>query len=227
MITYPNFSSARLKHIFFISLLFIGLCSISRLTLALDLNISDERLRSCIEQTAAKNHWQSTADITKLECHNQAISSLEGINQLINLENLSLYNNALSDIPTLLLPKLTQLNIAKNKLTRLQLSALPALETIYAFGNQLQTLELKQLPALKILKANNNQITHFIYADLPALEKLYLFDNKMVTIDIYRLPKMNYMDVRQNPMPDKLYEDMDKLKGVTFLHNGNTRDWHQ
>lgn len=200
---------------------------VSNTACALDLNIKDEKLRYCVQQTAAKNNWQTVQDITVLECHNQNIASIDGIEQFTNLQKLSLYNNVISEFPALKLPKLTQLNIAKNKLISLQLKDLPELDNFLAFGNQLKTLELRNLPKLKTFKANNNQITDFIYADLPELEKLYMFDNKMVTIDIYRMPKMTYMDVRQNPMPDKLYEDMDKLKGVTFLHNGNTKDWHQ
>ncbi len=222
-----NFSIATravARRVFFISSIFSALvCTPS---LALELNLKDENLRKCVQQAVEKNRWQSTQDVTALECHNQNIASLEGIEQFNNLEKLSLYNNNLTSVPAFTLPKLVFLNVAKNKLPLLSLKDYPALESFLAFGNQLSKLELANLPALKSFKANNNQITDFIYKDLPALEKIYMFDNKMITIDIYRLPKMNYMDVRQNPMPDKLYEDMDKLKGVTFLHNGNTRDWH-
>lgn len=192
---------------------------------ALDVTVADENLRQCIQQTSEKFHWLTIADITSLECHNQNIVNIEGIEALSNLQSLSLYNNQISIINHLALPKLKQFNIAKNKLKTLTLENLPELEALLAFGNQLTQLELSALPKLKLLKANNNAIIDIHYSNLPALEKLYLFDNKMATIDIYHLPMMNYMDVRQNPMPDKLYEDMDKLKGVTFLHNGNSRDW--
>jgi hypothetical protein len=86
-------------------------------------------------------------------------------------------------------------------------------------------LELAGLPKLKLLKINDNQIVQFTYKDLPALEKIYMFNNVMEHVDIYHLPAMTYMDARQNPMPDPLYEEMDKLKGVTFLHDGNAEDW--
>lgn len=215
---------ALLKCVFFITGIICAL--ISQGALALELSLKDENLRKCIQLTAEKNHWQTAQEIVALECHNQNIVSVNGIEQLANLEKLSLYNNNIVELPALKLPKLNFLNVAKNKLTQLSLKDYPTLESFLAFGNQLHTLELNNLPNLKTFKANNNQITDFIYKDLPALEKIYMFDNKMITIDIYRFPKMNYMDVRQNPMPDKLYEDMDKLKGVTFLHNGNTRDWH-
>lgn len=198
------------------------LCSTTQ---ALELSLQDPQLRLCINQQAEQQHWQSAGDITALECHNQNITTLAGIEQLSNLHSLSLYNNAIHSLGRLQLPKLTLLNLAKNKLTELTLGDLPELQTLYVFNNQLQQLTLKSLPKLSLLKANNNVIANFNYSDLPALEKLYLFDNKMADIDIYHLPRMTYMDVRQNPMPDKLYEDMDKLKGVTFLHNGNSRDW--
>ncbi|GGY86036.1 hypothetical protein GCM10011613_33820 [Cellvibrio zantedeschiae] len=225
MTIFLKYQRALLKRVFFIGGFFYGLSCAP--CIALELALKDDNLRNCAQQAADKNHWQTATEFTALECHNQNIASVEGIEQFVNIEKLSLYNNNLSSFPALNLPKLNFLNIAKNKLPQLKLKDYPALESFFAFGNQLSTLDLSNLPNLKSFKANNNQITDFIYKDLPALEKIYMFDNKMVTIDIYRLPKMNYMDVRQNPMPDKLYEDMDKLKGVTFLHNGNTRDWHQ
>ena len=99
------------------------------------------------------------------------------------------------------------------------------LEELYIFNNKLTALSLTKLPNVKLLKANENQLLTFVYADLPSLEKIYLFNNKIVTLDIYHLPKMHYMDCRQNPMPDKLYDEMNALKGVTFLHEGNAKDW--
>ena len=197
----------------------------SACTQALELPLQDANFKQCVQELATKKNWQSLADITELECNSKNIASLAGIEQFPQLQKLSVYNNQLTEASIGKLPNLRHINIAKNKIAQVAFSELPALEELYIFGNKLTALELMGLPKLKLLKINDNQILHFTYKDLPALEKIYMFNNVMETVDIYHLPAMTYMDARQNPMPDPLYEEMDKLKGVTFLHDGNAEDW--
>lgn len=192
---------------------------------ALELSLPDKNLQACVNEAAQKNNWQSINDITRIECHSKNIASLEGIEKFTGLQKLSLYNNQLTQVSLGHLPDLKHINLAKNKITQVSFSELTALEELYIFGNQLTEFQLINLPKLKLLKFNDNQIKTFTYKDLPAVEKIYMFNNLVEHLDIYHLPKMHYMDARQNPMPDPLYEEMDKLKGVTFLHDGNAEDW--
>lgn len=192
---------------------------------AIDLELEDANLQACVVAQAQKQAWQSVAQFTALECHSKNIRSLAGLEQLVNLEKLSLYNNQLAEVSLVNLPKLRHLNLAKNKIAQVALKNLPALRELYLFGNKLTALNLESLPALSLLKINDNQITGFTYKELPLLEKIYMFNNLMEDVDIYHLPAMKYMDARQNPMPDPLYEEMDKMTGVTFLHDGNAEDW--
>lgn len=197
----------------------------SAVTQALEIPLQDANFKHCVQELAAKKNWQSLADITAVECHSKNIASLEGIEQFPQLQKLSLYNNQLTEATIGNLANLRHINLAKNKITQVNFNELPALEELYIFGNKMTALELTGLPKLKLLKINDNQIVQFTYKDLPALEKIYMFNNVMEHVDIYHLPAMTYMDARQNPMPDPLYEEMDKLKGVTFLHDGNAEDW--
>jgi protein phosphatase 1 regulatory subunit 7 len=192
---------------------------------ALEFSLPDKNLQTCIAEAIQKNSWQTIKDITRIECHSKNIASLAGIEQFTDLQKLSLYNNQLTQADIGNLSKLRHINLAKNKISQVNLHELPALEELYIFGNKLTQFNLTALPKLKLLKFNDNQITVFTYKDLPALEKIYMFNNLVAHVDIYHLPKMHYMDARQNPMPDPLYEEMDKLKGVTFLHDGNAEDW--
>lgn len=193
--------------------------------MALDFSVSDNQFKECLVALAQKNSWVSADMVTKIECNSKNITVLDGLEQFPQLQSLSLYNNQLSQASVRGLPTLRHLNLAKNNLKTIELSALPMLEELYIFNNKLTALSLTKLPNVKLLKANENQLLTFVYADLPSLEKIYLFNNKIVTLDIYHLPKMHYMDCRQNPMPDKLYDEMNALKGVTFLHEGNAKDW--
>lgn len=187
--------------------------------------IADAALKACVIGQAQKNHWDTSTQVTNLECNSQHIKQLEGLSQFTQLAKLSLYNNELERADVQGFSQLKHVNLAKNQLAQITLAALPALEELYLFGNKLTQLQLSQLAQLKTVKINDNQLTQFTYSDLPSLEKIYLFNNKIVDLDIYHLPAMRYMDARQNPMPDKLYEDMDKLNGVTILHDGNAKDW--
>lgn len=206
-------------------LLVISLLACAQKAGALELTFADANLTNCVRELIAKHQWQSVEQITSVECHSKKIAALDGIAQLVKLQKLSLYNNLLTRAELTGLPELRHLNLAKNRIADVSLSNLPALAELYLFNNQLTQLHLQPLPALKLLKINENRILNFTYAELPAVEKIYMFNNLMEHVDIYRLPRMTYMDARQNPMPDPLYEEMDKMKGVTYLHDGNAEDW--
>ena len=210
-----------LKYFFCFMLMLI----INSPTYAVDWALADENLKTCVLQLAQQKQWSTVAAVTEIECHSKNIRTLSGIETFTQLKKLSLYNNEISEGKLPNLPNLQHLNLAKNNMSDFNINNFPALENIYVFGNKLKRLQLSALPKLKQLKANDNMIIEFHYRELPTLEKIYLFNNKMVDMDIYHLPLAHYIDVRQNPMPDKLYEEMDKLKGITFLHDGNAKDW--
>lgn len=192
---------------------------------ALEFSASDANFKQCLNALAQKNNWSNFNAVTKIECHSQKIAVLDGLEQFPQLQTLSVYNNQITKAAVQNLPNLRHINLAKNALTSIELSGLPALEELYIFNNKLVALTLKSLPKLKLLKSNENQLLTFDYSELPELEKIYIFNNLIVNFDIYHLPKLRYMDCRQNPMPAKLYDDMNALKGVTFLHDGNAKDW--
>ncbi len=192
---------------------------------ALDIQLADSRLQDCVNTLVKKNKWQSISDITKIQCHNKGVESLEGIEQFSKLQKLSLHKNKIKKVILKNFQDLKEINIARNKLSEVELSNLPKLETLYLFGNRFSDLELNNFPKLKQLKANSAGVHYFHYSNLPSLQKIYMFDNQMETIDIHSLPALIYMDVRQNPMPDELYEEMDKMPNMTILHDGNAEDW--
>ncbi len=204
----------------------IGICFLCGSASALDFQVSDANFKQCLVALAEKNSWANFDAVTKIECHSKNISLVDGLEKFPQLQSLSLYNNQISKASLKNIPNLRQLNLAKNALTVFELENLPALEELFIFNNKLAALELKNLPKLKLLKANENQFLTFIYSELPELEKIYIFNNLIVNFDIYHLPKLRYMDCRQNPMPDKLYDEMNEQKGVTFLHDGNAKDWN-
>ncbi|BFM12644.1 hypothetical protein R50072_27970 [Simiduia litorea] len=208
---------------------FLTLClsCLANISQATNIQVADTALQACLNKQARTNNWSQPAQFTEISCHSQGVKSLEGLLQFKNLETISLYNNKLEhiDIDLESLPKLKTLNLARNNLTNIDISALNELGNLYLFANQLTTLSLSNLPKLEVLKANNNVLTQFSYANTPKLKKIYIFNNQLETINIYDLPALQYMDCRENPMPDELYDQMDQADNVTFLHDGNADDW--
>ena len=189
--------------------------------------VQDSSLQACLQNLVDENKWTHINDIIKIKCHSQDIQSMRGLEQFINLESLSLYNNQLKqlDIDLKLFKNLKELNLARNNLSQLTITDLSKLNKLYVFDNHLTDLTLSNLVELQTFKANNNNIEHFAYSNMPKLEKVYIFNNELETIDIYNLPSLHYLDCRQNPMPDSLYDEMDKIDDITFLHDGNAEDW--
>jgi len=190
-----------------------------------EFGLVDPHFADCVARLAKKNGWTSADQVTDIRCHGEAIEDLSGLAAFANLKSLSLHKNRIARAQLPALEKLEALNLARNQLQTLEVADLPSLETLYLFGNELASLSLENLPQLKLLKANSNKLQAFHYQKLPKLAKIYIFDNQLEHVDIHSLPGMRYMDCRQNPMPDPLYEEMDKMRHVTFLHDGNADDW--
>lgn len=199
--------------------------SLANYTSATDLTLKDANFASCVKALMLKNNWQDASQVTAINCNNKKISSIDGIDQFENLNDLSLYKNNIDVVDLTQLKVLESLNLARNQLSHLQIQGLSKLKSVYVFGNKLTSLRLIDLPALNMLKANSNELVELAFSNLLSLEKVYIFDNKLTTVDIYGPLNLNYMDCRQNPMPDVLYEEMDKMTHVTFLHDGNADDW--
>jgi hypothetical protein len=97
--------------------------------------------------------------ITDLYCHNNQLTSLEGIENLVNLERLNCSNNQLINLDGIEnLVNLEKLYCSYNQLTSLEgIENLVNLERLYCYNNQLTSLEgIENLVNLKELDCQNN-----------------------------------------------------------------------
>lgn len=180
--------------------------------------VSDNALRDCVLAQLPKNGKA----LTRLKCHSKGVASLKGLEQFRELQELSLFNNGITDIEISHWPKLKNLNIAKNPISSLAINH-DELKKLYVFSTMLSELSLRT-PKLELLKANNSQLTSIHLLDVPNLSKCDIYNNQLKTMDISSLSACRHLDVRNNPMPDSLYEQMDVMPCLV-LHDGNAEDW--
>ena len=80
--------------------------------------ITDSALQGCINQAMLANNWQTHEQVTELYCVAQGISSISGIDALVNLNKLALGNNFISDIsPLYNMQNLSWLHLASYSFT--------------------------------------------------------------------------------------------------------------
>jgi len=73
---------------------------------------ADNNLQSCVDAVAASQQWESSAQVTgALDCSNKNIVSLMGLEFLINLTELNLSYNQITDVHQI--SKLTNLKVVR------------------------------------------------------------------------------------------------------------------
>jgi len=73
---------------------------------------SDSNLQSCVDALAASNQWLSSAQVTgALDCSKKNIVSLDGLEYLINLTELHLSYNQITDVEPI--SQLTKLKVVR------------------------------------------------------------------------------------------------------------------
>ncbi|MBE0482319.1 MAG: leucine-rich repeat protein [Bacterioplanes sp.] len=140
-------------------------------------SITDNGLSQCIQQTGVR--WQ--AELQLLECPQQHITSLQGLEQFSQLRVLNLSQNQLSHIDELTtLNQLTYLDVSHNKITQLDaLAPLQQLRTLKASHNKVMNIDaLEPLTHIQRLYINHNHIRDLNgLAKAPALQFLVANNN--------------------------------------------------
>ena len=100
--------------------------------------LADPNLQGCLNQTLSSSQLEDPADITLLACPSAGIESLVGIQNLSNLEQLDLSDNAITDLSPLAgLKKLRVLSIPNNDVRSVTaLMGLPILRFVTLQGNE-------------------------------------------------------------------------------------------
>jgi Leucine-rich repeat (LRR) protein len=111
--------------------------------------MTDANLQGCLNQVYISTENDDPEQVTLLACPNAGVQSIIGIEALVNLEQLELSGNNISDINSLInLKKLRVLGISNNQVRNINvLFSLPILRFISLQGNN--AISCRQLNRLE------------------------------------------------------------------------------
>ena len=170
-----------------------------------DLVFEDEGFQNCVLESFKSNETKLATDVLSLRCNYEAITSLDGIEQLPNLEKLNVgfnqltrfdlsantelrelraYGNSLTELDISENTKLSVLEVSSNALTKLDISANPKLRILDVSSNQLTVLNTSANGNLVSLHAGNNQLSKLDLTTNTALTGVYLIHNHLTELNL-------------------------------------------
>ena len=159
----------------------------------------------------------------------QNISSLEGIEAFINLEELYVYNNDLTTIDVSNNLLLHTLDCDANDLISINISQNSALEVLKVQYNQLSELDISGNSSLKSLLCRTNQLSSIDISNNPQLNFLSIGNNDLTTIDLSQHTNfsgltienndLTSIDISQNPMLKSLNIGNNNLSNIDVSNN--------
>lgn len=152
-------------------------------------SITDDGLLQCIQQTGVQ--WQE--ELQLLECPQQHITSLQGLEQFSQLRVLNVRQNQLSHVDELTaLNQLTYLDVSHNHITQLD--------------------ALSPLQQLRTLKVNHNRVMNIDALEpLTHIQRLYLNHNHIRDLNgLSKAPVLQFLVVNNNPasLPTQLPQQL-------------------
>ena len=129
----------------------------------------------------------------------EAITSLKGIKNFVNLKNLDCDGNLLTDLDLSGMEKLEYVDCSYNKITKIDVTGCKNLKWLYFYMNNVTTV---------LLEGCNN------------LQFFQGWQNKMTSVDLSNKPELVYLDLRMNSLRDIKFENCPKLK-VAALGGNN------
>ncbi|WP_299158331.1 T9SS type A sorting domain-containing protein [uncultured Tenacibaculum sp.] len=160
-------------------------------------------------------------DVLVLTMSTLSITDVTGIEGFVSLQNLSIFDNGVSNIDlsknnaleTLNLSKnnltnldvsnntlLTELHITKNNLTNLDVSLNTALKKISCSQNQLNSLDVRNNTALINLSCYNNPLGSIDVTQNILLQSLDCVDTQLTSIDVSKNPELESLQVYENSL---------------------------
>ena len=132
------------------------------------------------------------AAVTRIDCSNNNILNLKGIEYFTYLKTLYCGRNQLSSLDLSKNPDLKMLGCWDNQLTSLDLRYNSALEELYCQNNRLTSLDSSNNFALTRLHCYKNQLTSLDLSKNTALTSLGCYSNQLTFLDLSAVPALRH-----------------------------------
>lgn len=197
------------------------------------------------EEKASKNYKEDSLSnselsrISNLDCSNQAIKSVKGIEKLTNLEILDLSYNELTSIDfskneflkivTLKDNELTNVvkntvnlrkfNVYNNKLNEINVSDNVNLELLDASSNKLTSIDVSSNTNLETLNLSSNDISDIDLSNNVTLKVLDMTSNKISSIDLSKNISLTHISLDNNKLKTIDLSNNEKLNNIQLVSN--------
>ena len=136
--------------------------------------------------------------IKRLNLYRLAISSLVGIQSMVNLESLDAQDNLLTNINLSFNPNLETLNLQYNGVANIDLSNNTNLRYLNLEYNGISNLDLSNNPLISELRLGNNNISNLDLSGLVQLNYLYINNNNLTSVDLTNNTNIYGLDLSDN-----------------------------
>lgn len=197
------------------------------------------------EEKASKNYKEDSLSnselsrISNLDCSNQTIKSVKGIEKLTDLEILDLSYNELTSIDfskneflkivTLKNNELTNVvkntvslrkfNVYNNKLNEINVSDNVNLELLDASSNKLTSIDVSSNTNLETLNLNSNDISDIDLSNNVTLKVLDMTSNKISSIDLSKNISLTHISLDNNKLTTIDLSNNEKLNNIQLVSN--------
>lgn len=173
----------------------------------------DPKFRACLEATGKRRPEL----ITHLDCRDQSIKEVIGIEKLVNLKVVNLSSNDIQSISLLPSQRLRSLDISHNNFDLLKFNT-SSMEALNISHNQIRRLKLDNFPKLKNLIARNNRLMTLTIA-APNLETLDVTDNQIQELNISNGNKIKTLRLSKNRLVEFNFNHLERLKYIDLRNN--------
>ena len=168
-------------------------------------NFPDGTFRTYVKENfdTDGNNILSTSElaaVTEIDCSNQGISDLTGIEYFTNLTVLHCSHNQLTLLDISKNTNLTELLCQMNQLTSLDVSNCINLKKLRCENNQLTSLDVRNDTMLNELKCYNNQLSSLDLSDNTWLDLLDCSNNWLTLLDISNNTRLTALKCSNNQL---------------------------
>ena len=161
-----------------------------------------------------KNYLLTTDElesVTSLSHIGKNLTDITGIEKLKNLTQLILAKNKLSNVNLSNNSSLTYLNLDENNITNINLSKNPNLSHLDLGGNELTTVNLNNNTLLETLYLYSNKLTHINLENQLLLSRLDIDSNNISDIDLSKNINLTELYLEENKLTSLNISQNNKL----------------